>query len=102
MPEWVRVASADECPPGQVLGVAAGRERIALINVEGDFYALLDRCSHQDYPLSDGELDGTRLECIYHGAKFDVCSGRAMQLPAIRPVKTFPVEVRDGAVFVEI
>ena len=102
MPEWVRVASADECPPGQVLGVAAGRERIALINVEGDFYALLDRCSHQDYPLSDGELDGTRLECIYHGARFDVCSGRAMQLPAIRPVKTFPVEIRDGAVFVEV
>ena len=102
MPEWVRVASADECPPGQVLGVAAGRERIVLINVEGDFYALLDRCSHQDYPLSDGELDGTRLECIYHGAKFDVCSGRAMQLPAIRPVRTFPVEVRDGAVFVEV
>jgi 3-phenylpropionate/trans-cinnamate dioxygenase ferredoxin component len=102
MPEWVRVASASECAPGQILGVAAGRERIALINVEGDYYALLDRCSHQDYPLSDGELDGTRLECIYHGAKFDVCSGRAMQLPAIRPVKTFPVEVRDGAVFVEV
>jgi 3-phenylpropionate/trans-cinnamate dioxygenase ferredoxin subunit len=102
MPEWVRVASAEECPPGRILGVAAGKERIALVNVEGDFYALLDRCSHQDYPLSDGELDGTRLECIYHGARFDVCSGRAMQLPAIRPVKTFPVEVRDGAVFVEV
>src|SRR5262245_55434722 len=102
MPEWVRAASADECPSGQVLGVAAGRERIALINVEGDFYALLDRCSHQDYPRPEGVLDGTRLECIYHGAKFDVCSGRAMQLPAIRPVKTFPVEVRDGAVFVEV
>jgi 3-phenylpropionate/trans-cinnamate dioxygenase ferredoxin component len=102
MPEWVRVATAAECGPGQVLGVTAGNERIALINVEGDFYALLDRCSHQDYPLSDGELDGTRLECIYHGARFDVCSGRAMQLPAIRPVKTFPVEVREGAVFVEV
>jgi 3-phenylpropionate/trans-cinnamate dioxygenase ferredoxin subunit len=102
MPEWVRVASAEACSPGQILGVAAGRERIALVNVEGDFYALLDRCSHQDYPLSDGELDGTRLECIYHGAQFDVCTGRALRLPAIRPVKTFPVEVRDGAVFVAV
>jgi 3-phenylpropionate/trans-cinnamate dioxygenase ferredoxin component len=102
MPEWVRVAAAADCPPGQLLGVGAGRERIVLVNVEGDFYALLDRCSHQDFPLSDGELDGDRLECIYHGASFDVCTGRALQLPAIRPVKTFPVEVRDGEVFVEV
>jgi nitrite reductase/ring-hydroxylating ferredoxin subunit len=102
MPEWVRVATAAECPPGTLLGVAAGSERIVLANVEGDIYALLDRCSHQDFPLSDGELDGDRLECIYHGAAFDVCTGRAMQLPAIRPVKTFPVEVRGGEVFVEI
>jgi nitrite reductase/ring-hydroxylating ferredoxin subunit len=96
------VAPVGDCPPGRILGVAAGSERIVIANVEGDFYALLDRCSHQDYPLSDGELDGTRLECIYHGAKFDVCTGRAMQLPAIRPVKTFPVEVREGSVFVEV
>ena len=102
MAEWVRVASAGECPPGRLLGVAAGSERIVIANVEGDFYALLDRCTHQDYPLSDGELDGTRLECIYHGAKFDVCTGRAVQLPAIRPVRTFPVEVRDGEIFVEV
>lgn len=102
MPEWVRVASVGDCPPGTLLGVEAGKERVVLANVEGDIYALLDRCSHQDFPLSDGELDGDRLECIYHGAQFDVRTGRAMQLPAIRPVKTFPVEVRDDAVFVQV
>ena len=102
MPEWVRVAALEECPPGRLLGVEAGTERIVLANVEGDVYALLDRCTHQDYPLSDGELDGARLECIYHGAKFDVCTGRAVQLPAIRPVRTFPVEVRDGKIFVQV
>ena len=102
MPEWVRVAAADACPPGSLLGVAAGSQRIVLANVEGDIYALLDRCSHQDFPLSDGELVGDRLECLYHGAQFDVCTGRAMQLPAIRPVKTFPVEVRADGVFVEV
>ena len=102
MPEWVKVAAAEQVPPGTLLGVAAGNERIVLANVEGEIYALLDRCSHQDFPLSDGELDGYRLECIYHGAAFDVCSGRAIQLPAIRPVKTFPVEVRDGEVFVQV
>ena len=82
--------------------VETGNEGLVLVNVEGDFYALLDRCSHQDFPLSDGELTGDRLECIYHGAKFDVCTGRAVQLPAIRPVKTFPVDVRDGDIFIEV
>jgi len=95
------VAAGKDCPPGSLTAVEVGRERIVLVNVDGDFYALEDRCSHQDYPLSDGELEGTRLECIYHGARFDVCSGRAVQLPAIRPVRTFEVEVRDGDVYVQ-
>jgi 3-phenylpropionate/trans-cinnamate dioxygenase ferredoxin subunit len=99
MSEWVRVASAGECPPGSLLGVEAHGMRIVLANVEGDLYALQDRCSHQDYPLSDGHLDGDRLECLYHGARFDVRSGRAVQLPAIRPVRVFEVEVRDGDVY---
>ena len=102
MPDWVRVASAEDCPPGTLLGVGAGNVRIVLANVEGEIYALLDQCSHQDFPLSDGELDGYRLECIYHGAAFDVSTGRAIQLPAIRPVRTFPVELRDGGIYVEV
>jgi len=101
MPEWVRAASLAECPPGSLLGVEVTGLRIVLANVEGDVHALLDRCSHQDYPLSDGELDGTRLECIYHGARFDVCTGRAVRLPAIRPVRVFEVDVRDGEVYVQ-
>lgn len=101
MPRWVRVAAAADCQPGSLLLVETGDERVVVVNVEGDFYALLDRCSHQDFPLSDGELTGDRLECIYHGAKFDVCTGRAVHLPAIRPVKTFPVDVRDGDIFIE-
>ena len=102
MPRWVRVAAAADCQPGSLLLVETGDEGVVVVNVEGDFYALLDRCSHQDFPLSDGELTGDRLECIYHGAKFDVCTGRAVQLPAIRPVKTFPVDVRDGDIFIEV
>ena len=98
---WARVASLDDVPAGTLLGVEVDGERIVLANVDGDVYALEDRCSHQDFPLSDGELEGTELECIYHGAKFDVCSGRAVQLPAIRPVKSWEVEVRDDDIFIQ-
>jgi len=102
MSEWVRVASLGDCPPGTLLGVEANGDRIVLANVEGDVYALKDQCTHQEYPLSDGELEGERLECIYHGACFDVTNGRAVQLPAIKAVKTFPVDVRDAEIFVEV
>ena len=100
MSDWVRVASVSECPPGKLRGVEVEGQLIVLANVEGSFYALQDRCTHQDYPLSDGELDGTRLECIYHGARYDVRTGRAVQLPAIRPVKTYEVEVRGDDVYI--
>ena len=100
--EWVKVAELNRCPPGNLLGIEVGNLSIVLANVDGDVYALEDRCSHQDFPLSDGELEQNQLECIYHGATFDVCTGRATQLPAIRPVTSFAVEVRNQEIFVQI
>ncbi len=100
--DWVKVADLSECPPGTLLDVEAGQESIVLANIDGDLYALENRCSHQDLPLSDGELDGDRLECLYHGARFDVCTGRAVGLPAIKPVGTYPVELRGQEIYVQI
>lgn len=99
---WIRVADLGECPPGNLLEVEAGPDGIVLANVDGDLYALANRCSHQDLPLSDGELEGDRLECLYHGAQFDVCTGKAMELPGIKPVETYPVELRGQEIFVQI
>ncbi|NIP56954.1 MAG: Rieske 2Fe-2S domain-containing protein, partial [Gemmatimonadetes bacterium] len=91
-----------DCSPGELLGVEANGSYLVLANVDGDLYALEDRCSHQDYPLSDGELQDGTLECMYHGACFDVTSGKATQLPAIKPVKAYNVDVRDSEIFVEV
>ncbi len=102
MAEWIKVGELDDCPPGTLTPARANGEHIVLANVDGDVYALEDQCSHQEYPLSDGELDGTTLECIYHGACFDVTSGDATQLPAIKGVKKYNVDVRDSEIFVEV
>jgi 3-phenylpropionate/trans-cinnamate dioxygenase ferredoxin subunit len=102
MAEWVRVAAAADCPQGQLKSVSAGGEQIVLANVDGEVYALLDQCSHEEYPLSDGDLEGTDLVCMYHGARFDVCTGKNKALPAIRPVRSFPVDIREGDVYVEV
>ena len=99
-PEWHCVADAESCPSGSLLAVMAGDTPVVLANVDGHFYALQDRCSHADYPLSDGMLEGDQIECMYHGARFDVASGRPRCLPAIRPVRSYQTEVRDSAVFV--
>jgi 3-phenylpropionate/trans-cinnamate dioxygenase ferredoxin component len=102
MAEWIRVAAASECPPGSLKATATGELRLVLANVDGDLYAIEDRCSHDDLPLSDGELEGDELMCIHHGARFDVSSGRPLCLPALRPVRTFPVDLRDGDLWVQV
>ncbi|HUG40299.1 MAG TPA: non-heme iron oxygenase ferredoxin subunit [Longimicrobiales bacterium] len=105
MPGWVRVAARADVPERGLLAVRADEERICLVSTgDGGLYALKDRCTHADFPLSDGEImsDNKRLECKYHGAKFDVASGRAVALPAIRPVQTYPVKIEGEDVLVEL
>jgi nitrite reductase/ring-hydroxylating ferredoxin subunit len=102
MANWVRVGSVDECGPGKLKGVLAGDTPVVLANVEGKICALLDQCSHEEFPLSDGDLEGGDVVCIYHGARFDACTGARKALPAVLPVRSFPVEVRDGDVYVDI
>ena len=102
MGEWVRVADPEACTEGRLVGVMAGSQPVVLANVGGRICALEDQCSHEAYPLSDGDLEGTDLVCIYHGARFDACSGKNKGLPAVRPVRSFPVEMREDGIYVEI
>jgi len=102
MAEWVRVADTDACPTGGLKGVMADGQAIVLANVEGRLCALEDQCSHEALPLSDGELDGGSVVCAYHGARFDACTGARKSLPAVRPVRSYPVEVRDDGIYVDV
>ncbi len=75
---------------------------VAVFRVDDSVYAIADRCSHAEASLSDGELFDGEVECPRHGAMFDVTTGRALSLPATKPVRTFRAEVRDGQVFVGV
>ncbi|MBI5595053.1 MAG: non-heme iron oxygenase ferredoxin subunit [Elusimicrobia bacterium] len=81
--------------------VRLGELRVAVCNVDGVFYAVEDVCTHDDGPLGEGSLKGGELECPRHGARFDVKSGAALRMPAVVPVRTFPVKVVAGTVEVE-
>jgi 3-phenylpropionate/trans-cinnamate dioxygenase ferredoxin subunit len=78
----------------------AGKQRILVARCDGHIYAMDDRCTHDNGPLGEGELDGCEIECPRHGARFDVKTGKALCLPAVGSVRTYSVEVREGEIYV--
>ncbi len=98
------VCPADELPPGEVKIVHAGSVSVGVYNLDGEYHAIEDRCSHDDGPLCEGEFDPEAgvVICPRHGANFDIRSGRALTLPAYLPVGVFPVRVVDGMIKVEV
>jgi 3-phenylpropionate/trans-cinnamate dioxygenase ferredoxin component len=97
MAERVVVCRRDDLKSGEVRRFDAGGQRVALVRIEDDFYALGDRCSHEDYSLSEGEVwvDERELECPRHGSTFDLATGEPCSLPATVAVPVYEVEV-DG------
>lgn len=98
---WIRVCATAELLPGETMVAWDGETPILVCNFDGEFYALEDRCSHEDFELSAGVFDGeaATIECALHGAKFDVRDGRQLSAPAYIPVVKFPVKVEDGSVW---
>jgi len=102
VPDFVRVASLADLPPGTLRGVEVGGVEICLANADGEVYAIQDNCTHEDFPLHSGTLEGRRLECAWHGAQFDVATGRAVRLPALKPVRQYDVRIEGDDIFVAL
>ena len=99
----IRVCAVADVPKGQVKAIAVDDVDIALVHADDDnFYAVYDECSHAAVPLSEGEIDGCTLECWLHGSRFDLRTGEPTGLPATEPVPVYPVEVRDGDVYIDL
>ena len=97
---FVRVAREADLPPNTLLSVEVGDIKVCLANADGQIYAFKDNCTHRDFPLSAGEIDDGTVECTWHGARFDMATGRATRLPAIKPVRTYEVRVEDGEILI--
>ncbi|KAF1704899.1 non-heme iron oxygenase ferredoxin subunit [Pseudoxanthomonas suwonensis] len=94
---WTFVCAPSELLPGEMRTVfdEVTDTPILVVNLDGQLYALEDRCSHEDYELSSGSIDPAEgsIECVLHGARFDLRDGRALCAPAYTPVPKFPVKV---------
>jgi 3-phenylpropionate/trans-cinnamate dioxygenase ferredoxin subunit len=97
-PEWIDIAPAVDVPPGAHRSYEAAGWYVVIYNVQGTFYALEDRCTHDDNPIEDGEVDGLEVICPRHGARFCLKTGAALTPPAYEPLKTFPVEEVAGQI----
>jgi nitrite reductase/ring-hydroxylating ferredoxin subunit len=79
--------------------VEVGNDPVALINLDGEFHALNDICTHQEASLSDGEVIGDEIECPLHGGAFEVRTGMPVNFPVVVPVETYDVKVEGDIVF---
>jgi 3-phenylpropionate/trans-cinnamate dioxygenase ferredoxin subunit len=99
--EFVKVCAAADIPPGGVVRAEIDDTAVAVVRAEdGEYYAIYDECSHAEVPLSEGDVWDCSIECWLHGSRFDLKTGEPVGPPATEPVPVYPVEVRDGDVYV--
>ncbi len=94
------VGKEQELPEGWQGEVLVGGVGVLVVRYEGQFYALRNNCTHKDFPLLGGEVAMGRITCEKHGAKFELSTGKAKTLPAVKPVRLYRTEVEDGEVYV--
>lgn len=101
MAEWVAVASESELEPGEVRTVDVDGALIAVFNLNGQYYAIEDVCTHDGGVLTGGKIEGDEIICPRHGARFCIKTGAALTPPAYEPTAIFPVRVQNGEVQVK-
>jgi nitrite reductase/ring-hydroxylating ferredoxin subunit len=102
MSEWVCVPKGEEMREGTMISTSAlGKQLIVYRTISG-YFATDRRCTHQAADLLRGYFDQNIIECPVHQGRFNVCTGAALSAPASTPLKTYPVKLANGQVFVEI
>jgi 3-phenylpropionate/trans-cinnamate dioxygenase ferredoxin component len=102
MPDFVRACALEEVPEDGAVRVVLSGTPVAVVRAEGQVYAIRDVCSHENVPLSEGDVDGTTIECWLHGSRFDLETGQPTGLPATKPVPVYPTKIDGGDVLVRL
>ena len=98
----MKVANVNDLKTGEGKVVEADGKELALFNVDGKFYAIDNTCTHRGGPLGEGFLEGDIVTCPWHGAKYDVRTGKVMGLPATQSVKSYRIIIKNNEIFVEL
>ena len=98
MNEWITVARVEELALGERRVVAMDDTQIVVFNLDGQYYAIEDVCTHDGGQLTGGTVEGDQIVCPRHGARFCLRTGAALSAPAYEPINTFPVRIENGMV----
>lgn len=102
MAELVEVAREGELASGERKSIIVDDVLALLVRWNDAYYVVEDVCSHDGQPLTDGAVADGQIECPRHGARFELSTGRPRCMPATEPIRSFPVHLRDGRIFVEV
>jgi len=102
MADFQKVAKTSEIIDGEVVPFYVDGVGIAICNINNNYYAFRDECSHQTFTLSDGDIEGDNIVCQYHGAEFNIKSGQAMCLPATDPIEVYELKVDGDDILVKV
>lgn len=102
MDNFVNIGQASDIDEDEMKQVKVAGTKVAIANVAGTFYAIGDTCTHMGCSLSEGDLEETTVTCPCHGSRFDVTTGQVLRGPAMKPEPGYRVEVRDGALWIEV
>jgi len=97
---FVKVAQLDELSDGEMMSVEVGNDRVLLANVGGNVHAVADICSHAYASLSEGDLNGSEVECPLHGGTFDVTTGEALTPPPDRNITVYELRIEGQDILV--
>ncbi len=100
--ELHRLCAASDVPPGTALKVTVGDLTLAVFNLDGDFFATDDTCTHGFASLSEGYIEDGIVECPWHGGSFDIRTGAPREEPCRVPLRVYAVTVRDTDVWVDL
>jgi 3-phenylpropionate/trans-cinnamate dioxygenase ferredoxin component len=101
-PAYQIVCAENDLAVGKARRIIVENTPVAVFHAEDGFYAIEDTCSHQAGSLAFGDLQGSVVACPRHGALFDIKTGETLSLPAVRGVRSYPVKIEGGQVFVGI
>lgn len=102
MAEFIKVAEQGELEEGGLMAVEVDGEPVCLAKVDGAVYAFTDNCTHISGPLNEGDLEGCVLTCPWHGAQFDIRTGKVLRGPARQNIMTYPVKIADDSILISL
>jgi naphthalene 1,2-dioxygenase system ferredoxin subunit len=100
--QWIDSCSIDEIPEDDVIGVQVQGRDIAFYRVGDDVFATDNICTHGHARLCDGFLEGHEIECPLHQGRFDIRNGKAMCEPLTEDIRSYPIRIEEGRVYIEL